>query len=1202
MPDFLTELEYDIKNWATADEVLKSYPELKQDNKLIWELHYDITNGATIDEIKTAYPEVWTTPTPKSWLSWALSKSVDQFTNVFTDTVPAIWSWIKQWLQSFWWDISKLQRWEFKKEILWQETDTTWIKKGLVWNIFSSAIDREKELTKRQIGQWDTGATWFEKGFEQVWQWAWLLSDVVWQTVMSWLSTATTDEQKQQFTQDLQTISQSEIWKKGIAIFKDQSEWFAEFERQNPRIASIIRTGANIWILGLDVAWWWATKQTWKKILSKLETPINIKPTVDTIKQWVGKISKPIVEWTWKLKNKIITIPKVIKDTAKWLWDKIEVWTEKLAGKALWSKSWTKELFQAASPSYQTLGKDKNILNIWKNIEKADKTVLKYGHTPTNTESRALAYKDSMKKVWSQVDEARGWTPTKVNAKTFADEIENFIETKKINGQINPEHLTDIKALQSQADYFRKLNNIDVPTLWQIRADLNAMTSFKVQNPFWDVYNTGLKNIWATIRKTENALIESYKWTKFGNLMQEYRALAETYPDIIKANIKNMRKKGASLEESFSRISWVWDVLKGSLDIVTKWQQGVWEVAKWVWKITLWKIYWKLKDPDFLVKEWFKKLSKTLKPKIITNVRNNVSPDIPSVTKHSKKPTKVSGQNRGVKTPVKKPIIKKPEAKAPAKKIITPKVADKVIKKPQILAKTKNLWDNKITLSNKTKIMWEIENYSKAKNPAQLEKVATNITKELNIPPTKFKQVVEIIKTYLRKEGLKLKDKLWDMLDEIAQKTGTKMNFMSDKWTWISWVKPKIIKTPTKSAGLIEEAKKYKSADEFVKAQGETLYRWWVSEWVSFSTQKQIAEDFAKNRWWNVNKYIIDKKANIAEYSDFPQKEYKNTDNFEMWLDKKPDKLSFMENELEVEFKKATNWAKNNWYDGIRLPVEDEVRIINKNIIKTESQLKQIYEQAKKTIIITPQKLKPVKELDTLIEEAKKYKNTNSFIKWLNKENNILWNYLWKAQENSNKAKENYNFANKTWSDVVKEKYYAKSENIDRAIKKANELWIKVVKGVDNSYKNPLDVIYFELPEWQVSFHYPDFNTLSKVKNLVQNIDNYKWSWKTDTENIINNFRKKNNFLSDLKNLERDRKSLLFKRDHPLYKDEWNRINKELDYIYNEYYKFNQIYEQANKSPIKTPTKSAGLIEEAKKYKSADEFVKAQGETLYRWW
>lgn len=79
-----------------------------------------------------------------------------------------------------------------------------------------------------------------------------------------------------------------------------------------------------------------------------------------------------------------------------------------------------------------------------------------------------------------------------------------------------------------------------------------------------------------------------------------------------------------------------------------------------------------------------------------------------------------------------------------------------------------------------------------------------------------------------------------------------------------------------------------------------------------------------------MKEYIISKNAKIADYNDFPDRVYKNTDNFEMWLDKKKDKLSFMENELEREFEKATKWAKNNGYDAINLPVEDEIRIINK--------------------------------------------------------------------------------------------------------------------------------------------------------------------------------------------------------------------------------------------------------------------------------
>lgn len=146
---------------------------------------------------------------------------------------------------------------------------------------------------------------------------------------------------------------------------------------------------------------------------------------------------------------------------------------------------------------------------------------------------------------------------------------------------------------------------------------------------------------------------------------------------------------------------------------------------------------------------------------------------------------------------------------------------------------------------------------------------------------------------------------------------------------------------------LIEEARKYKSADEFLKAQWEILYRWWVSEWTSFTTQKRIAEDFAKYRWWTVKEYIISKNAKIADYNDFPDRVYKNTDNFEMWLDAKKDKLSFMENELESEFQRVTKWAKQNWYDAINLPVEDELRIINKWVIIEKQAIMEIYESSK---------------------------------------------------------------------------------------------------------------------------------------------------------------------------------------------------------------------------------------------------------------
>lgn len=67
--DYMAELEYDIKNGATSDEIIKSYPEVKWNTKLIDELMFDIQNWATLDEVKSAYPELWQTqPTQeKPW-------------------------------------------------------------------------------------------------------------------------------------------------------------------------------------------------------------------------------------------------------------------------------------------------------------------------------------------------------------------------------------------------------------------------------------------------------------------------------------------------------------------------------------------------------------------------------------------------------------------------------------------------------------------------------------------------------------------------------------------------------------------------------------------------------------------------------------------------------------------------------------------------------------------------------------------------------------------------------------------------------------------------------------------------------------------------------------------------------------------------------------------------------------------------------
>lgn len=145
-----------------------------------------------------------------------------------------------------------------------------------------------------------------------------------------------------------------------------------------------------------------------------------------------------------------------------------------------------------------------------------------------------------------------------------------------------------------------------------------------------------------------------------------------------------------------------------------------------------------------------------------------------------------------------------------------------------------------------------------------------------------------------------------------------------------------------RTTDLAEKAKIYKTPEEFVKAQGRTLFRGGIGEGSSFSTWKSIAEDFAKNRGGSVKEYVLKPDAKIANYSDVPGVEYKNIT--EEYLDQRKDKLNFMEGELEQEFKKAEKWAKDNGYDAISLPVEGEIRVMNKDVIVEKKRLTDIWE------------------------------------------------------------------------------------------------------------------------------------------------------------------------------------------------------------------------------------------------------------------
>lgn len=167
------------------------------------------------------------------------------------------------------------------------------------------------------------------------------------------------------------------------------------------------------------------------------------------------------------------------------------------------------------------------------------------------------------------------------------------------------------------------------------------------------------------------------------------------------------------------------------------------------------------------------------------------------------------------------------------------------------------------------------------------------------------------------------------------------------------------IEDVSKTAGklddnLIQEAKKYKSAEEFVKAQGTSVYRGGDTaidvtrgsgKGISVSN-KETAGLFIPPKGGVVDEAILPKTAKILKEGDIPknlQDAYKkeaevlaNPNNFSTTLQK-----SVIEKQQAI-----IDYARKNGFDAVEFPFEQEVRVIKPNVLKTKSQLTDIWNKA----------------------------------------------------------------------------------------------------------------------------------------------------------------------------------------------------------------------------------------------------------------
>lgn len=195
---------------------------------------------------------------------------------------------------------------------------------------------------------------------------------------------------------------------------------------------------------------------------------------------------------------------------------------------------------------------------------------------------------------------------------------------------------------------------------------------------------------------------------------------------------------------------------------------------------------------------------------------------------------------------------------------------------------------------------------------------------------------------------------------------------------------------------LVEEARKYKSADDFVKAQWDPIYHWsksnfeqfdskftktssnradkWV--WTYFTDNKKLAQEYAKDNWYLYTTFFNKEKSKMLDW-DEPLKLQKDRSIIKWIVEKylEPNKNRYPEKWLIIDIEKSLNNKEDFWiiYEYLTSVIDEKElsKILNSqwfdwivskdywmwwnvytlfdaNKIRTESQLKQIYEQANK--------------------------------------------------------------------------------------------------------------------------------------------------------------------------------------------------------------------------------------------------------------
>lgn len=411
---------------------------------------------------------------------------------------------------------------------------------------------------------------------------------------------------------------------------------------------------------------------------------------------------------------------------------------------------------------------------------------------PTTRENK-VQLRQKVKDLLPYIDEKNIFNNELDQVKSRVDTVKN----KAFDDMVNYETNVWVKWIVNTWEIIKKLKEKYQEKVWKsyINPDEAKVSSQLIKTLQW-FWETVKDNNIIKIRRAWDEIIKKNKWflqSAESNIKGDIFNEANKF---FREEIRKSNPKYAKYLEQAHKTIWLSDILEATIQRRT-WQTQWWFLRKasentartigtWLWA-TVWTMMW-MPIVWAVAWAWATELLLSWVHKL-TGSSAKLTKGKRLILKSKENGTNNNDIHNRVNTDLatnKKLLTKWPRLES--------KISlDKALTKPQTQILTSDI--------------------KHLKNPTP-ENITKTIEKSLNVKG-KTEQIKKIVTDFIKREWAKRKEKIGDLLDEIATKIGAKLNFISDKGSGISGAV---------DSNLIDEAKKYKSAEEFINNIWEELY------------------------------------------------------------------------------------------------------------------------------------------------------------------------------------------------------------------------------------------------------------------------------------------------------------------------------------------------------------------------------------------